>query len=1101
MDYAELEIASNFSFLKGASHADELAFMAQVHGLKAFALTDENTVAGLVRGHVAAKDSGLRYIPGCKLVLQNGLTLLAYPTDRAAYGRMTRLLTLGNRRAEKGACLLDLTDVETHCEGLIFAVKPQTLPPPLGLLALRKRIQAPLYVALSPHYDGRDQRRIAFWAHQAKTAGLPLLATGDVCYHIPDRRSLMDVMTCISKGCTLDSAGDRLAANGERFLKPGHEMARLFKGYETALEASLEIMEAAQFSLESLSYDYPDEPVPPGETPQSQLKHLALVGAKTRYPEGIPQSVSKAITYELSLIEDLGYAPYFLTVHDIVQFARARGILCQGRGSAANSVVCYCLGVTAVDPTRIGLLFERFISKERDEPPDIDVDFEHSRREEVIQYIYARYGRHRAALAATVIRYRAKSAARDVGKVMGLSEDTITALTSTVWGSYGRDIPDERVREAGLDPDAPRIRETLILAHEIMGMPRHLSQHVGGFVLTQTPLTEVVPVQNAAMENRTVVEWDKDDLDALNILKIDVLALGMLTALKDSFTLLDQHYGLRHSLQSLPVDDPAVYAMLRRADSIGVFQVESRAQMSMLPRLKPKTFYDLVVQVAIVRPGPIQGNMVHPYLRRRKGLEPVDFPSPDPAHGPADELKHVLANTYGVPLFQEQAMKIAIVAAGFSPGEADALRRAMASFRNTGTIHVFRDRFITGMTGRGYEHAFAERCFQQIEGFADYGFPESHAASFALLVEASAWVKCHYPAVFLASLLNAQPMGFYAPAQLVRDAREHGVEVRPVDINHSLWRTTLEPQTDPKSPHKTAVRLGFRQVKGLKEDSCTQLVAERYKGYDTVEDLHIRSRLSRPELEILAEADCFRSVGKDRRAALWEVRALMDAPDLPLFRQQAVAAEGEDPVVTLAQMPLGEQVVSDYQTLRLSLKAHPLGLLRHRLDPLGVSTAAQLTTLKDGARVSLAGLVLVRQRPGSAKGVLFMTLEDETGVANIVVWASVFEGNRRAVMGSRLLIVKGQLQREDGVLHLVAKGLEDRSELLLDLSETPDTSTVMDPALARSDEVKRGTQDGRRTHPNSQNSKGATKAELPPFRARRHPRMVRNLVPRSRDFH
>lgn len=1089
--YAELYTTSPYSFLEGASHADDLMAMAAARNVQALAITDRNTLAGVVRGHVAAKALNMRYIPGCRLVLEDGLSLLAWPTNRSAYGTLSQMLTRGNRRTEKGHCSLYREDLDDLGADTLLALLPDASVTDQCVAQLHERWAGLHYLALSPRYDGRDRRRIQMGAVTAQRTGLALLAVGDVRYHRPERKALHDVMTCVRNHVTLDSAGDILAQNGEHYIRPGYEMARIFKDAPDAVHRTLDIMNACHFSLDELAYNYPSEPVPLGDTPQSRLVSLTRAGSRWRFPQGMPDTVQKTVDHELKLIEELGYAPYFLTVHDIVQFARSRGILCQGRGSAANSVVCFLLGITSVNPTQIGLLFERFVSAERGEPPDIDVDFEHSRREEVIQYIYARYGRHRAALAATVIRYRAKSAARDVGKVMGLSEDMITALTGTVWGSYGGEIEDARVRESGVDPDAPRVRETLTLASELMGFPRHLSQHVGGFVLTETPLDHVVPIQNAAMADRTVIEWDKNDIDALGILKVDILALGMLTALRGCFDMARQHYGLIHTLATLPREDEATYAMLRRADSVGVFQVESRAQMSMLPRLKPRAFYDLVVQVAIVRPGPIQGDMVHPYLRRRQGLEPVSFPAPDPAHGPPDELEGVLANTYGVPLFQEQAMKIAIVAAGFSPGEADGLRRAMASFRNTGTIDRFKDRFTSGMIARGYETEFAERCFQQIEGFADYGFPESHAASFALLVEASSWFKCHYPDIFLCALLNAQPMGFYAPAQLVRDAREHGVCVLPVDINGSDWDNKLEPTQG--GSHGYAVRLGFRQVKGLREDAMGALVDARIRPYTDAEDLMNRSGMARAQIEILAEADAFRSVNADRRQALWQVRGLVDAPDLPLFSTSGAPDTGTEDAVHLPEMALGEHVVSDYQTLRLSLKAHPMALLRSLFNARGVIPTRALGSLKDGSDAHVAGLVLVRQRPGSAKGVLFLTLEDESGVANIVVWAKTFEAHRRVIMASRLVAAKGKVQIEDGVIHLVARTLTDASADLLRLSDER-----FAPGLAHADEVKSGADDARTR---STATPAPDPGLLPPFRARRHPRMVTNMVPRSRDFH
>ncbi|WP_308911129.1 error-prone DNA polymerase [Pseudokordiimonas caeni] len=1079
-DYAELQVTSAFSFMRGASHPDELVLMAKALGLKALALVDRNSVAGLVRAHKAAKMCGMPFIPGCRLDLMDAPSLLVWPTDRAAWGRLTALLTLGNRRAEKGECHLTLDDVAAHATGLHFAMVPEAGTDIVSALrTAREALDMTPALVVSPQYDGRDRRRFARMAALAREAGARLLATGDVRYHIPERRPLLDILTCVREHVTIDTAGYRLAPNAERFLRPGFEMARLFAGHPEALQTGLEIAEACPFSLDELRYNYPNEPVPPGMTAQAQLETLARDGIEGRYPDGVPPAVRTTLEHELALIGRLGFAAYFLTVHDIVAYARSQHILCQGRGSAANSVVCYALRVTDVDPTQVDLLFERFISEERGEPPDIDVDFEHERREEVIQYIYARYGRHRAALAATLITWRARSAIREVGKAMGLSEDTVAGLAGTVWGSYGREIPDEQVMEAGFDPTDARLRQTLDLAHELMGFPRHLSQHVGGFVLTEDPLDRLVPIQNAAMADRTVIEWDKDDIDALGILKVDVLALGMLSCLRRGFAFLKNAKGLTATLATLPKDDTATYDMLCKADSIGVFQVESRAQMSMLPRLRPRKFYDLVVQVAIVRPGPIQGGMVNPYLRRRMGRETIDYPSPAPEHGPPDELRHVLSKTMGVPLFQEQAMKIAIVAAGFTPGEADGLRRAMATFKNSGTVGNFRERFTSGMTRRGYTPDFADRCFKQIEGFADYGFPESHAASFAHLAYASAWMKCHHPDVFAAALLNSQPMGFYAAAQIVRDAVDHGVEVRAADVNLSDWDSTLEAA--PGNGHGHAVRLGLRQIEGFREDTAERIMATRHRAFRDLADLQARARLTVAEIEKLAEADACRSMGLDRRAALWAVRGLSDAPDLPLFRHADTAAEGAEEAAILPVMPVAEHVVADYQTLRLSLKAHPLSFLRSRLQERGVTTAMEVRALRDGAPVTVAGLVLVRQRPGTAKGVIFVTLEDETGVVNVVVWAKVFEAERRALMGSRLMVVKGRVQFADDVLHVVADHLTDASADLLTLSDG--TFDLPAPAV---DEARTGRGDDPR---------------LPRFRPAGHPRAVRDLIPQSRDFH
>jgi error-prone DNA polymerase len=1038
--YAELQVTTNFSFLRGAAHPDELVLTAAALGHQAIAITDRNSVAGIVRAHHAAREVGIRLLVGCRLDLRDGKSLLAFPEDRAAYGGLTRLLTLGKRRAPKGECHLDYTDVVAHGDGqVVVALPPETADAVDFAAQVAADFGGRAYLAVHHLYRGDDAQRLARLAALGEAAGLPLVVTNDVLYHAPERRPLQDVLTCIREGCTIAEAGYRLAANAERHLKPPREMARLFRGHEDAVERTLEIVERCRFSLDELRYEYPEEPVPEGQTPQQRLAELAWQGAGERFSDGVPNKVRDLIEHELHLIERLGYARYFVTVHDIVRFARQRGILCQGRGSAANSVVCYCLGITAVDPARIDVLFERFISAARNEPPDIDVDFEHERREEVIQYVYEKYGRDRAGLAATVICYRSRSAIREVGKALGLSVDVVAALAGIVWGWSNDPIADQRVREAGLDPTDRNLRLALDLTAQLVSFPRHLSQHVGGFVITRGPLSELVPIENAAMEDRTVIEWDKDDLDRLGILKIDVLALGMLTCIRKAFALIDEHYGRRLDLATVPPEEPAVYDMLCRADSLGVFQVESRAQMSMLPRLKPQEFYDLVIEVAIVRPGPIQGDMVHPYLRRRSGREPVDYPS--------DALQQVLGKTLGVPLFQEQAMKIAIVGAGFAPEDADRLRRAMATFKRNGDIHLFRDKFIAGMVENGYDRDFAMRCFSQIEGFGTYGFPESHAASFALLVYVSSWIKCFYPEVFACALLNSQPMGFYAPAQIVRDAREHDVEVRPVDINHSFWNCTLEPAEGGK----WALRLGFRQIKGFVEAAAEQLIDARPgHGYVDARALWRRSGLGRGAIERLAEADAFRSIGLDRRRALWALKALGEPP-LPLFvaadeasvstfilppdaggwRQDSEARA----MALLPEMPLGEHVVEDYASLSLTLKRHPLAFLRADLAREGLVTASELAHLPVDLRLSIAGIVLIRQRPGSANGVVFITIEDETGTANLIVWPQILERFRRATLGATLLRCTGKLQREESVIHVVADRLEDM---------TPRFSTLRD---------------------------------------------------------
>ncbi|TWA90651.1 DnaE-like error-prone DNA polymerase [Azospirillum brasilense] len=1034
--YAELQVSTSFTFLEGASHPDELALTAAALGHAAVAVTDRNSLAGVVQAHAAARKHGLRLIVGCRLDLTDADSLLAYPTDRAAYARLSRLLTLGKRRAPKGACFIARADVLDHAEGMLFLLVPPDQRDPAFVHALRgwrNDLGNRLHLAASHRYRGDDQRRLSWLAGLAEAERVPLVATNDVLYHTPARRPLADVMTCIRSGTTIDEAGWRLSANAERHLKAGVEMARLFHRHPEAVARTVEIAAACRFSLEELRYEYPDEVAEDGHSPQETLTDLTWSGAAHRYPDGVPETVTKALHHELALIGQLGYAPYFLTVHDIVRFARSRDILCQGRGSAANSVVCYCLGITAVDPTAIDLLFERFISAARNEPPDIDVDFEHERREEVIQYIYGKYGRERAGLTATVIRYRARGAIREVGKAMGLSADLVARLSGSVWGWSRHGVDEERARQYGFDPDDVRLRQTLELAQELIGFPRHLSQHVGGFVITRGPLSDLCPVANAAMEGRTTIEWDKDDIDALGILKVDVLALGMLTCLRRSFDLLKCHYDSALTLATVPQEDPATYDMLCRADSLGVFQVESRAQMSMLPRLRPKTFYDLVIEVAIVRPGPIQGDMVHPYLRRRTGEEPVNYPSP--------ELEKVLRKTLGVPLFQEQAMKIAIVGAGFSPEDADRLRRAMATFRKTGLVHTFRDRFIEGMVERDYDRAFAERCFQQIEGFGEYGFPESHAASFALLAYVSAWMKCHHPDVFGAALLNSQPMGFYAPAQIVRDAREHGVTVLPPDVNASDWDCTLEPLSPSPGAGegiRHVLRLGLRLVRGMDEEDARRLVLCRGAGYRDPYDLWRRARMPVAGLERLARADAFRSVGLDRRAALWAVKALGVQP-LPLFAGLADSAQ-EEPQTLLPAMAPGEHVVMDYGSLCLSLKAHPMALLRDGFA--GVVPTERLGKVRAGTRLTVAGLALVRQRPGSAEGVVFITLEDETGIANLVIMPDVFEKFRKTILGARLIAATGRVERngkpnpEGGeVIHLRVERLTDLTHRLRDLTD------------------------------------------------------------------
>jgi error-prone DNA polymerase len=1076
-DYAELAAVTNFSFLRGASHPDEMVLQAKALGLAAIGVADRNTLAGVVRAHKAAKEAGMRFLVGARLVTTCGLEAIFYPHDRAAYGRLCRLLTLGNRRAPKGQCFLEIAEIAAAAasQSIIllaggeaqFASFIQAAPP-----------RAAIYLALRRRFDGDDLAQMVRTRTIASRLRIKTVAVQDALYHAAARRPLADILSCIRTHVTIDAAGRLLEANAERHLKPPAEMARLLAGFEDAITAQQTILDAVRFSLDELRYEYPDEVVHPNETAMQSLIRLTWQGAVRRYPGGVPEAVEDTIRHEFKLIEELDYARYFLTVRAIVAYAESQGILCQGRGSAANSVVCYCLGVTAVDPTKVDLLFERFVSPERKEPPDIDVDFEHERREEVIQHIYETYGRDRAGLAATVITYRGKSAIREVGKALGLSADTIEALSRTLWGWSTGGPKDDHVRaEAGLDPDNPRLRLALDLTAQLVGFPRHLSQHVGGFVITRGPLEELVPIGNAAMDDRTFIEWDKDDIDALGILKIDVLALGMLTAVASAFDLIETHYGRQLNLATVPAEDPAVYDMICEADTIGVFQIESRAQMSMLPRLRPRCFYDLVIEVAIVRPGPIQGDMVHPYLRRRQGLEPVSFPS--------KALESVLGKTLGVPLFQEQAMRIAIVAAGFTPAEADRLRRAMATFRKVGIIHQFGIRLVEGMVANGYERSFAERCFRQIEGFGEYGFPESHAASFALIVYVSAWLKKHYPDVFCAALLNAQPMGFYAPAQLVRDAREHGVEVYAIDVNFSDWDNGLEPARQPGAVTRRAVRLGLRQISGFSEADAARLVAARQAGgpFRTLEELRRRARLSPAALERLAHADAFRSLAMDRRRALWEAKALR-GEDAPLFA--AMASDfGPEADPALPDMPLKEQVAHDYARLKLSLKAHPLQFLRGALSGPRMRTATDLAATGDGAWIELAGLVLVRQRPGTAKGVIFMTLEDETGAANIIVWPKAFARHRREVLTGRLIHVFGRLQKQGRVIHLIAERLIDRTDLLARLTDGEVDFGVA--GMARADEVRSGV---------TLEARAAAQARAQALTGR-----AQKILPASRDFH
>ncbi|WP_209329929.1 error-prone DNA polymerase [Lunatimonas salinarum] len=1023
-DYIELQVTTNFSFLRGGSHPEEMVWRAKQLGYGGVAVTDRNTLAGIVRAHAAAKESGLRFIPACRLDLLDGPSLLVYPTDQEAYGRLSSLLTVGNMRAEKGVCHLYRADVYEYAEGILFiAVPPAELNAELdfspdfyaALEAYKEALGNRLSLGAAFYYGGRDHKRMHRLLLAEQRLGIPLVAVNDVHYHAPGRRALQDVLTCIREKCTVQSAGFRLHPNAERYLKPREEMFRLFRDYPAALRRTLEIAESCTFSLDQLKYQYPEEITSEGRSPQEELELLTWEGAKVAFGGRIPESIRESIVYELEFIARKEYASYFLTVYDLVRFARDRGILCQGRGSAANSVVCYCMGITSVDPSKFKLLFARFMSDARNEPPDIDVDFEHERREEVMQYIYEKYGRDRAGIVATVTQVHWKGAVRDVGKAMGLSLDAVDRLAKSGHELTEEWLQGDAVSSQGFNPKDPHLRKTLALTRQYMGFPRQLGQHTGGFVITRDKLAKLCPVLHARMANRTCIEWDKDDIDALGFLKVDVLALGMLTCIRKAFDLVRDHYGRELTLANIPQDDPEVYEMICHADTLGVFQIESRAQMSMLPRLQPRTFYDLVIEVAIVRPGPIQGDMVHPYLKRRRGEVPVEYPS--------KELEEILGRTLGVPLFQEQAMEIAIVAAGFTPAEADGLRRSMATFKAHGLVSQYEKKLVGGMVARGYEEEFAKRVFRQLEGFGSYGFPESHAASFALLVYISCWLKYHYPDVFAAALLNSQPMGFYRPAQIVTDARKHGVEVRAVDVNRSLWDNVFEE----KQGKYFAIRLGFRHVKGLQQEDMERLVARRTRPYAQVTEL-IHVGVPKAALERLADADAFRSMGLHRRQALWDVLALQGRP-VGVFEGQVLETP-EERKIALPEVSPMEHVMRDYAATTLSLKAHPVSFVREKLDQLRVIPTGLLGKLKDGAFVKVCGLITVRQRPGTAKGVLFVTIEDETGFANLVVWAKTFEQYRPVILQSKLLMVAGKVQIEGEVIHVVVRSCHNLNSLL-----------------------------------------------------------------------
>ena len=1064
MSYAELAVTTNYSFLRGASHPGQFVKQANALGYAAIGIADRNSLAGVVRAYDEWQrlkpGTPPRLLIGARLVFQDGTPdILVYPQDRAAYGRLCRLLSLGKSRAPKGECFLSLKDFvdPDYNSGLLPIVMPSA-----DMEATREtlaRLARPVWLGASILHAGEDRRRLRNLSKLARETGARLIATNDALYHHTDQRELQDVVTCIREHVTLAAAGRLLEANAERHLKPPREMARLFRHASSAIAETLRFADKISFSLDQIKQNYPHEPVPPGKTADEHLRDLTNAGLKHRYPKGTPFKIARQAVKELRFIAKHEIAHYFLTVHDVVKYAQSRDILCQGRGSAANSTVCYLLGVTAIDPNKLEVLFERFLSSERKEPPDIDVDFEHERREEVIQHIYRRYTRRRAALTATVISYRSRSAIREVGKVFGLSDDVTGKLADTVWGHYGDGLDEHQVRQGGRDPGNETVARAVHFAGELTGFPRHLSQHVGGFVLTEDHLDTIVPIGPAAMEDRSFIEWDKDDLDVLRIMKVDILALGMLTCIRKAFRMIDAYScGKAKPLElaTVPEDDPLVYDMLCEADAIGVFQVESRAQMNMLPRLKPREFYDLVVEVAIVRPGPIQGDMVNPYLKRRKDPSLIKFPSPHPDHGPPNELYELLKKTKGVPLFQEQAMRLAIVAAKFTPEEANGLRRAMATFRHLGTIGTFHDKFVGRMVMRGYEKEFAQSCFDQIKGFGSYGFPESHAASFALLVYISAWIKKHHPAAFAAALLNSQPMGFYAPAEIVRCAREHGVKVLAPDAAFSDWDSTLE--RDEKSA--ICLRLGFRQIDGVNEADADSIASNRGYGYRDFADFARRAALPRRALVALAEADAFRGFGLDRREGLWAVRRLPDDKPLPLFARLSAPDQGAETIAPLPAMTLPEHVITDYQTIRLSLKGHMTQFLRQRFEKENIVSCKGVGDLADGAFVRCAGLVLVRQRPGEGNAV-FVTLSDETGICNVVIWARTFESYRKEVMGARLLLAEGKVQKSDGVVHLMVEHLIDRSH---------DLDYLTDDCLP------------------------------PTAPTHRHPRNVR-VVPRSRDFH
>jgi len=1015
--YAELHALSNFTFLRGASHPEELIETAAELGYEALALTDECSVSGIVRAHVAAKECGLKkLIIGSEFRLVSGLKLVVLAQNRAGYTQLCRLITRGRRAAEKGSYKLTAQDFSDGLPDCLVLWLPGNQ---LLLCAEDDWITAAfgerLWIAVELLADGLERQRLSRLRHLSEALDLPLVASGDVHMHCRERRALQDTVTAIREGLTLDRAGFALYSNGERYLR---SRAVLGNVYPAELrEETLRIADSIQFSLDELHYEYPDELVPDGETPQSYLRQLTGEGMQKRWPEGTPDKVTTLVEHELELIRDLQYEPFFLTVYDIVVFARSQNILCQGRGSAANSAVCFCLGITEVDPERMATLVERFISKERNEPPDIDVDFEHERREEVIQYIYQKYGRNRAALAATVVTYRPRSALRDVGKALGLSGLQVDRLAKSMQWWDGSAVDDSRVLEAGLDPESPVIKRLLYLVRQVLGFPRHLSQHVGGFVISNGPLAELVPVENATMEDRTVIQWEKNDLEDLGLLKVDVLGLGMLTAIRRSFDLIRDYDGREYTLATVPAEDPVVYDMICDGDTMGVFQIESRAQMAMLPRLKPRCYYDLVIEVAIIRPGPIQGDMVHPYLRRRSGEEAVEYPS--------EAVREVLQRTLGVPIFQEQVMQLAVVAAGFTPGEADRLRRAMAAWKRRGGLGPFEEKLIQGMRQRGYDEEFARQIFKQILGFGEYGFPESHSASFALLVYVSCWLKCHEPAAFTCALLNSQPMGFYSASQLTQDVRRHGIEVRAADVNQSDWDSSLEGAAGSKP----ALRLGLRQIKGLSEEAGQVIVRQRVESrFDSIQQLLERTGLNRRELSALAAAGALKSIAGHRHKVRWTVAGVEEpTPLIPsMDRYEAVPM--------LRKPTEGQDIVADYQSIGLTLERHPMSLIRTHLDAFRYVAAERLKDLATGRHIRVAGLVITKQRPGTASGVTFVTLEDETGCINLIVWKKIAEEQRDVLLNARLMGIEGELQKEGKVIHVIARKLIDHSNLLGELT-------------------------------------------------------------------